>query len=45
MLEPLIGGVLNLKLIEQQFEEIVRLVTSIRHAPAADRVWHDRQNL
>ena len=31
VLEPLIGGVLKLKLIEQQFDEIIRLVASIRH--------------
>ena len=30
-LEPMIGGVLNIKLIEQQFDEILRLVASIRH--------------
>lgn len=30
-LEPMIGGVLNVKLIEQQLDEILRLVASIRH--------------
>ena len=30
-LGPLIGGVLNQKLIAQQFDEVLRLVTSIKH--------------
>ena len=30
-LGPLIGGVLNQTLIEQQFDEVLRLVTSIKH--------------
>jgi TnpA family transposase len=30
-LGPLIGGVLNQKLIEQQFDEVLRLVASIKH--------------
>ena len=30
-LGPLIGGVLNQKLIEQQFDEVLRLVTSIKY--------------